>query len=88
MWIPLHLGAEVDDALRRQYRAQHPWFSMLRDDEFDEAVLHGSPAACRERIDTIRREFRVDLPLLDMSHLDAARCRDAMERLGEHPLEG
>ncbi len=69
MWIATRVGARMDDALRREYRAINPWFPTLRDDEIDDAVVTGPPERCRERIAEIRETLRVDLPLLDFSGL-------------------
>lgn len=81
MWIALRVDRRVDDALRREYRALHPWFGMLGDDEIADAVVAGSPAACRERLAELSDRLRLDQPLLDLSGLDRDASLRSLERL-------
>ncbi len=81
MWIALRVDRRVDDALRREYRSLHPWFGMLRDDEIADAVVAGSPSACRERIAELRDTLRLDQPLLDLCGLDRDASMRSLVRL-------
>jgi hypothetical protein len=41
----------------------------------------GKPAECRERIAALAAELDLEMPVLDLSGLDAQRAREALEAL-------
>ena len=81
MWISLRLGRRRDAALRREYRRLNPWFPTLTDGEVDRAVVAGSAASCLARLDAIRREFELDLPILDLTGCSRSACVRTLEAL-------
>lgn len=64
-----------DPALREEFSHWHPWHRGLTEGELAEAIVAGSTGACRARIEMIRSDLRIDLPVLDCQGLryDAAR---------------
>jgi alkanesulfonate monooxygenase SsuD/methylene tetrahydromethanopterin reductase-like flavin-dependent oxidoreductase (luciferase family) len=86
MWIFTRLGAGPDDpALRAEFRRLNPWFHAVGDGELVEALVAGTAQECRARLAAIRRELRIDLPVLDLSGVPADAARRVMEALA--PLE-
>ena len=80
LWVFARPGASRADALR-DYRRHAPWFRALPDAEAGDAILWGEPARCRERLESLRRELAITLPIADLSGLaepDAARALDAL----------
>jgi alkanesulfonate monooxygenase SsuD/methylene tetrahydromethanopterin reductase-like flavin-dependent oxidoreductase (luciferase family) len=87
MWIFTRPGADSDDPeLARQFRSRNPWFRDLGPGELGEAILAGPAEACRRRIEAIRCDLAIDLPVLDLTGLDGASTRRVMETLA--PREG
>ncbi len=68
------------DALA-EYRRWNPWFRGLPDGEVAPALVVGSPAECRERIASLAAQLDLEMPVLDLSGLDAARAREVLEAL-------
>ena len=82
MWVFARPGADpADPDLRAAFRRWNPWFSGIPDAELHEAVLAGPVATCRQRLAGIREELGVDLPVLDLSGLDAAMADRVMTEL-------
>jgi hypothetical protein len=76
MWVFARPGCDpADPGLRREFLRWNPWHADLPLGELAEAIVAGSPEGCRMRIDTIRRDLGIDLPVVDCSglHFDAAR---------------
>jgi alkanesulfonate monooxygenase SsuD/methylene tetrahydromethanopterin reductase-like flavin-dependent oxidoreductase (luciferase family) len=65
----------ADPALREEFLRWSPWYADLPEGELREAIVAGSPASCRARIEAIRRDLAIDLPVIDCGglHHDAAR---------------
>jgi len=79
MWIftrAQRLGAE---AALSEFRRFNPWFDALPDAEVAPALVFGSPGECRSRLTDLGRELRLELPVLDLSGLDAEAARDTLE---------
>jgi len=74
-----------DPRLRAAFRRWNPWHEPIPDADLPEAMLAGEPAACRARLARIRDELGIQLPLLDLSGLDAAAARHAMDALAPAP---
>jgi alkanesulfonate monooxygenase SsuD/methylene tetrahydromethanopterin reductase-like flavin-dependent oxidoreductase (luciferase family) len=68
------------DALA-QFRRWNPWFRALPDAEVAPALVVGKPGECRERIAALTEELDLEMPVLDLSGLDAARARQTLEAL-------
>jgi alkanesulfonate monooxygenase SsuD/methylene tetrahydromethanopterin reductase-like flavin-dependent oxidoreductase (luciferase family) len=64
-----------------EYRRWHPWFASIGDAELAPALVFGSPAECRDRIDALARALELDMPVLDLTGLDAQAAREAIEAL-------
>jgi alkanesulfonate monooxygenase SsuD/methylene tetrahydromethanopterin reductase-like flavin-dependent oxidoreductase (luciferase family) len=64
-----------DPALRQEFLYWSPWYADLPEGELGEAIVAGSAASCKMRIEAIRRDLRIDLPVIDCGglHHDAAR---------------
>jgi alkanesulfonate monooxygenase SsuD/methylene tetrahydromethanopterin reductase-like flavin-dependent oxidoreductase (luciferase family) len=81
LWIftrpePLSPGAAL-----AEFRRWNPWFQDLSDSELAPALAVGKPAECAERIASLAAALDLEMPVLDLSGLDAARARDALEAL-------
>ncbi len=68
------------EALRQAFRRWYPWFSWLPDAEVPDAIVAGSPEACRERLARLR-EAGIDRPLLDLSGLDRDAAHQTIDAL-------
>ena len=65
-----------------EFRRWNPWFRDLSDAELAPALVVGKPAECRERIAVAgRASSALEMPVLDLSGLDADRAREALEAL-------
>ena len=63
------------------YRKLNPWFDAFPDESIQRALVVGSAAHCRLRLAEIARELRLDLPIIDLSGLDAETSRATLEAL-------
>lgn len=82
MWIFTRLAKRADrDGALREFRRLHPWFRELPDAELAEALVVGSREQCLRRIEEIASKLHIDLPVLDLSGLDAPRSRRLLEAL-------
>jgi alkanesulfonate monooxygenase SsuD/methylene tetrahydromethanopterin reductase-like flavin-dependent oxidoreductase (luciferase family) len=82
MWIFTRPHQDPSDAgLRDAFRRFNPWFRTLPDDQLGEAIVAGSPDACRRRISEIAESFRLDLPIADLSGLSHDATRRAIDAL-------
>jgi len=80
LWVFARPGAAQADALR-DYRRHAPWFRDLPDAEARDAILWGEPAGCRDRLEALRRELRIALPILDLSGLAEPEAERALVML-------
>ena len=66
MWIFTRVGQDATDpALHAEFRRLNPWFSDVPDADLPRAVVAGSPEACRARLEQIREELSLALPVVD-----------------------
>ena len=73
MWIFTRIRAALGRRRRcAEFRRWNPWFDAIHDAELAPALVVGTPAECRERLAEIARELRLEMPVLDLSGLDAA----------------
>ncbi len=80
MWIFTRVDAEPAQALAEQRRLQ-PWFRAIPDDEILSSLVTGDAADCRAQIAAHASSLALDLPVVDLSYLDAARARTHLEAL-------
>jgi alkanesulfonate monooxygenase SsuD/methylene tetrahydromethanopterin reductase-like flavin-dependent oxidoreductase (luciferase family) len=71
----------ADPALLAAYRRFNPWFGGIPDAELAGAVLAGAPADCRRRLDALRAELDLALPILDLTGLSHDAARRALDAL-------
>jgi hypothetical protein len=82
MWIFTRPDREAGEAgLREEFRRLNPWFRGLPDHQLAEAIVTGSPDACRRRIGQIAESFRLELPVADLSGLSHDAARRAIDAL-------
>jgi alkanesulfonate monooxygenase SsuD/methylene tetrahydromethanopterin reductase-like flavin-dependent oxidoreductase (luciferase family) len=71
-----------DPTLWQEFVRLNPWFADLSEPERKEAIVAGTPGECRNRIARLAQELGLQLPVADLSGLDAASARNALEALG------
>ncbi len=82
LWVFARPGRDPEDrSLRAEFLHWNPWYADLPEGELEEGIVAGSPEGCRMRIETIRRELRVDLPVLDCSGLPFDAARQTLDAL-------
>jgi len=82
MWIFTRIQPSGDPiGAFDEYRRLNPWFGRLSDDDCAAATVVGSPERCRARLAAIADDLGLDFPVIDLSGLDAAASRVALERL-------
>ena len=82
MWIFTRVQDEpAPQAALQEFRRLNPWFGEVPDAEIAPALVVGSAAHCRERLAALAREFGLDLPVIDLSGMDAAAARRALEAI-------
>jgi alkanesulfonate monooxygenase SsuD/methylene tetrahydromethanopterin reductase-like flavin-dependent oxidoreductase (luciferase family) len=80
MWIFTRVQKSEDPACALdEYRRLNPWFRDLSDDECAAAMVVGSAERCRTRLAALGDELSLDFPVIDLSGLDAAASRVALE---------
>lgn len=72
-------GKEAWPRLRDEYRRLNPWFAELGEAELREAIVSGSPDACRARLAEIVERLRLDEPVLDLSGLPRPASESLLE---------
>jgi alkanesulfonate monooxygenase SsuD/methylene tetrahydromethanopterin reductase-like flavin-dependent oxidoreductase (luciferase family) len=82
LWLWVRPGRDARErAVQQEFLYWNPWHAGIPEGELPEAIVAGSAEACRARIASVRADFAVDLPVLDLSgtSFDAARqILDAM----------
>ena len=63
------------------YRKLNHWFDAFPDDSIQRALVVGGALYCRTRLGEIARELHLDLPIVDLSGLDAEASRATLEAL-------
>ena len=80
MWIFTRIQPSDDPTCAlAEYRRLNPWFGELSDDESAAAMVVGSAERCRTRLAALSEELELDFPVIDLSGLDAAASRVALE---------
>jgi len=80
IWVFARPDASAADALAA-YRKLCPWFAGYPPQRLERAVLCGDPAHWSSRLAELRSELAIDLPVVDLSGLDEAAARRALEAL-------
>jgi len=81
MWITTRVGSKLDDAQRRAFPRDNPFFPPLREEELRAVIVAGGAAECLDRIEAIGETMRLDLPIVDLSGQSSAACRQALDAL-------
>jgi alkanesulfonate monooxygenase SsuD/methylene tetrahydromethanopterin reductase-like flavin-dependent oxidoreductase (luciferase family) len=80
MWIFTRVrGSDDPTGAIAEYRRLNPWFDSLSDEECAAATVVGSAERCRARLAQLGDELELDFPVIDLSGLDAAASRIALE---------
>ncbi len=80
LWIVARPGLGEAEALA-DFRRWNPWFARIPDAELDGALPCGPAAECRARIAALAAALDLEMPVVDLSGLDAAASRRALEAL-------
>ena len=70
-----------DPALLAAYRRFNPWFGGIPDAELASAIVAGDAGDCRRRLDALRGELRLALPIADLTGLASDAARRALDAL-------
>jgi alkanesulfonate monooxygenase SsuD/methylene tetrahydromethanopterin reductase-like flavin-dependent oxidoreductase (luciferase family) len=70
-----------DPSLLAAYRRFNPWFGAIPDAELAPAILAGDASDCRRRLDALREELRLALPIVDLTGLASDAARHALDAL-------
>jgi hypothetical protein len=81
LWLFTRAEPLSSAAALAEFRRWNPWFGAIPDPELAPALAVGTPAECRERIRALTAELRLEMPVLDLSGLDAQRARRTLEAL-------
>jgi alkanesulfonate monooxygenase SsuD/methylene tetrahydromethanopterin reductase-like flavin-dependent oxidoreductase (luciferase family) len=74
-----------DPALLGAFRLFHPWFADVPDADVPRAVLCGGLDAARAQLSRMRRDFALDLPIVDVTGLPASEAEAALVALAPWP---
>jgi alkanesulfonate monooxygenase SsuD/methylene tetrahydromethanopterin reductase-like flavin-dependent oxidoreductase (luciferase family) len=74
-------SGEISRSQWMDFEQLNPWFGTLTPAERGEAIVAGSPGECRDRIRSLARQMGLDLPVVDLSGLDAPKAASALEAL-------
>ncbi|MBW2665601.1 MAG: LLM class flavin-dependent oxidoreductase [Deltaproteobacteria bacterium] len=82
LWIFTRLDPAGDvTAALPEFRRLNPWFDEFPDDEVRASLVVGKATDCRRRLSELTAELSLELPVVDLSGLDAVRARRLMEAL-------
>jgi alkanesulfonate monooxygenase SsuD/methylene tetrahydromethanopterin reductase-like flavin-dependent oxidoreductase (luciferase family) len=82
LWLFSRPGRDPGDpSLREEFRRWNPWFRHLDDAAISRAVLAGPVGECRARVELVRSELAIDLPVLDLAGLPRNAAEEALEAL-------
>ncbi len=68
-------------ALLAAYRRFNPWFGAIPDAQLSPAIVAGPPSECRARLDALRGELHLALPIIDLTGLPCDAARHALDAL-------
>jgi alkanesulfonate monooxygenase SsuD/methylene tetrahydromethanopterin reductase-like flavin-dependent oxidoreductase (luciferase family) len=71
----------TDPALLAAYRRFNPWFGAIPDAELAATILAGTPRECQRRLDALRGELHLALPIVDLTGLASDAARRALDAL-------
>lgn len=81
-WIFTRVQERPDPAAAlEEFRRLNPWFDALPDAEIAPALVLGSGADCGARLAQIAQELRLDLPVVDLSGVDAETARRTLDAI-------
>jgi len=78
LWIFTRLGPRPPEV---EFRNSNPWFAEIDREEIQEGLVWGDAARCGQRILEIRQALGIDLPILDLTGLDALATHRSLEAL-------
>ncbi len=79
--LPVHLIRDGGEQHKPEFRQRNPWFRSLTDAELAPALVIGEPVECLERLGHLAALLRLDLPIVDLSGVDADTVRRTIEAL-------
>jgi len=82
-WIFTRVQRQTNPAAGlAEFRRLNPWFDALTDSELENSLVLGDGAGCRARLEQLAQELRLDLPVLDLTGVDADTARRNLDELG------
>jgi alkanesulfonate monooxygenase len=83
MWIFTRVQERPDPAAAlAEFRRLNPWFAEIPDAEIAASLVYGDGARCRSRLASIAADLGLDLPVADLSGVDAQTARRSLDALG------
>lgn len=64
-----------------EFRRLNPWFADVPDAELAPGLVVGDAAHCRERLAALAGDFGLELPVIDLSGMDASAARRVLEAI-------
>ncbi len=81
MLLFARVGLAPPEALE-EFRRLNPWFGEIPDDELASALLIGEPDRVADGLRAVASRLRLELPILDLSGVEAPRARRLLDALG------
>jgi alkanesulfonate monooxygenase SsuD/methylene tetrahydromethanopterin reductase-like flavin-dependent oxidoreductase (luciferase family) len=82
MWIFTRLQERPEPrAALEEFRRLNPWFGDVPDAEIAPSLVVGAAAHCRQRLAALARDLHLDLPVIDLSGMDAAAAQRTLEAI-------
>jgi alkanesulfonate monooxygenase SsuD/methylene tetrahydromethanopterin reductase-like flavin-dependent oxidoreductase (luciferase family) len=82
LWVFARPGRDpADPALLAELLHWSPWHADLPEGELAASIVAGSPEGCRRRIEAIRGNLGIDLPVVDCSGLGFDAARQVLDAL-------
>ena len=78
-WVFTRLGSLDPGAAEAEFRLTNPWFAEIPSEQLPEGLVFGDAVRCRERVMEIHQALGIDLPILDLTGLDAPASRHTLE---------
>lgn len=81
-WIFTRVQERPDAAgALAEFRRLNPWFARIPDAEIRPSLVLGDGAACAARLGELSEQLSLDLPVIDLSGLDAESARRNLEAI-------